>query len=124
MTLGKIIGMTTTLVALDAAWLTSTMKTSSAMFSRLQGQPLAIRWIPAVFVYVLIVGALLFFATGPGLTVQEAAGRGGALGLAMYGVYDLTNYATLAKYPLSFALTDMAWGTFLCASVAAIGALV
>ena len=73
---------------------------------------------------MLIVGAIWFFASGPNLTVQEAAGRGGALGLAMYGVYDLTNYATLAKYPLSFALTDMVWGTFLCATVAAIGALV
>jgi uncharacterized membrane protein len=124
MTLGKIIGMAAAIVALDAVWLTSTMKTSTAMFSRLQGQPLTIRWIPAILVYVLIVGAIWFFASGPGLTVQEAAGRGGALGLAMYGVYDLTNYATLAKYPLSFALTDMAWGTFLCASVAAVGALV
>ena len=122
MSLAKLAGMTATVLILDAIWLTSTLKSSSAIFSKLQGQPLTIRWIPAALVYVVILGAIWIFATGPSL--MESAARGGALGFAMFGVYDLTNYSTLANYPLSFAVTDMLWGTFLCASVAAVGSLI
>ena len=111
------------LLALDAVWLTSNMTMHRALFAKLQGSPLTIRWIPAVLVYVVIVGAVWFFAVRETKTVQDAAVRGGLLGLSMYGVYDLTNYATLSKYPLTFAVSDMAWGTFLCATVAAVGAL-
>jgi len=39
----------------------------------------------------------------------------------MYGLYDLTNYATLTNYTLTMTVKDMAWGTFLSALVAAAG---
>jgi uncharacterized membrane protein len=119
----EILYMLLALLALDAVWLTSNMTMHRALFAKLQGSPLTIRWIPAVLVYVVIVGAVWFFAVRETKTVQDAAVRGGLLGLSMYGVYDLTNYATLSKYPLTFAVSDMAWGTFLCATVAAVGAL-
>ena len=119
----EVLYMLLALLGLDAVWLTSNMADSQSMFAKLQGQPLVIRWIPAILVYVLIVGAVWFFAVRETKTVEDAGLKGGLLGLAMYGVYDLTNYATLAKYPLTFAVSDMAWGTFLCASVAVIGVL-
>ena len=119
----EVLYMLLALLGLDAVWLTSNMAYSQSMFAKLQGQPLVIRWIPAILVYVLIVGAVWFFAVRETKTVEDAGLKGGLLGLAMYGVYDLTNYATLAKYPLTFAVSDMAWGTFLCASVAVIGVL-
>jgi len=119
----ELLYMLLTLLVLDAVWLTSNMTNSQSMFAKLQGQPLVIRWIPAILVYVLIVGAIWFFAVRETKKIEDAAVRGGLLGLSMYGVYDLTNYATLAKYPLTFAVSDMAWGTFLCASVAAVGGL-
>ena len=119
----ELVYMILALLALDAVWLTSNMTMHRALFAKLQGSPLTIRWIPAVLVYVVIVGAVWFFAVRETKTVEDAALRGGLLGLSMYGVYDLTNYATLSKYPLTFAVSDMAWGTFLCASVAAVGAL-
>ena len=119
----ELVYMILALLALDAVWLTSNMTMHRALFAKLQGSPLTIRWVPAILVYVVIVGAVWFFAVRETKTVEDAAFRGGLLGLAMYGVYDLTNYATLSKYPLTFAVSDMAWGTFLCASVAAVGAL-
>jgi uncharacterized membrane protein len=114
--------MALTLIILDAVWLTSQMADTMSIFAKLQGQPLVIRPVPAGLVYILILGAVWFF-THDAKTIEEAVARGSMLGLAMYGVYDLTNYATLAKYPLSFAITDMAWGTFLCACVSTIGFL-
>jgi uncharacterized membrane protein len=122
--MSEILYMLLALLALDAIWLTSNMTMHRTLFAKIQGTPLTIRWAPAILVYVVILGAVWFFAVRETKTVEEAALRGGLLGLSMYGVYDLTNYATLAKYPLTFAVSDMAWGTFLCASVAAIGVLV
>jgi uncharacterized membrane protein len=34
------------------------------------------------------------------------------LGAAAFGVYDLTNLATLRGYSMSMTIVDIAWGTF------------
>lgn len=119
----EVLYMLLALLVLDGIWLTSNMTMHRTLFAKLQGSPLTIRWIPAVLVYMIILAAVWFFAVRDTKTVEDAAIRGGLLGLSMYGVYDLTNYATLSKYPLTFAVSDMAWGTFLCASVATVGVL-
>ena len=108
-----------TMIVLDVVWLTATATTSRTMIAAIQGSPLQIRWIPAAFVYILMVVATWFFAVQPAKTIGEAGINGALLGFCMYGLYDLTNYATLTRYTLSFALTDMAWGTLLLATAAA-----
>ena len=112
--------LTLATLLLDALWLTANHSYHVTVFAALQGQPLAIRWIPALLVYVVIIGAVWYFAVRPATSWADAATSGALLGGAMYGVYDLTNYATLVKYPIRYALTDMAWGSLLCASAAAI----
>jgi uncharacterized membrane protein len=108
-----------TMIFLDAIWLTMTATTSSALFAAVQGSPLQIRWLPAAAVYILMVVATWFFAVQPAKTTGGAATNGALLGFCMYGLYDLTNYATLSRYTLSFALTDMVWGSFLMATASA-----
>ena len=117
-TIAAIVG---TLLAMDAVWLSSTAASTRAIFAKLQGQPLEIRGIAAAVVYAIMVLAVWFFAVEPSKTMTEAGKKGAVLGFTMYGLYDLTNYATLTKYPLSFALTDMTWGTVLMATAAAVG---
>ena len=39
---------------------------------------------------------------------------GAAFGLVVYGVYDLTNYATISKWPVLVTLADIGWGAFIC----------
>lgn len=111
----QLVTITVTMLVLDAIWLTATSATSRSLFAAIQGQPLQVRWIPALLVYVIMVAAAWYFAVAPASSVTEATGRGAILGFAMYGLYDLTNYATISKYTLEFAITDMAWGTFLFA---------
>jgi uncharacterized membrane protein len=72
-------------------------------------------------VYILIIIAVYFFAVKEGTSFSNAVLRGAALGFAMYGLYDLTNYATLTNYTLQMTLTDMTWGTVLCGLIAAVG---
>ena len=107
------------MLLLDAVWLTANNAYHRQVFAAIQGKPLAVRLLPAALVYIIMIGAVWFFAVEPSQSWKEAAGRGALIGLAMYGVYDMTNYATLVAYPLRFAVSDMLWGVFLCAATAA-----
>lgn len=40
---------------------------------------------------------------------------GGLLGLVAFATYDLTNLATLSRWPLTVTVVDMVWGTFVTA---------
>lgn len=115
----QILTLIVVLLVLDALWLTWNHSSNLTIFSRIQGSPMVIRWAPAAAVYVLIAAAVWFFAVRGITSVTEATGRGALLGISMYGVYDLTNYATLTRYPLSIALMDMVWGGLLCGVAAA-----
>jgi uncharacterized membrane protein len=123
-TITQILAIIVTMLVLDIAWLTATNATTRPMFAALQGQPLKIRWIPTLAVYAIMVAALWYFAVSPSTNITDAAGRGAALGFSMYGLYDLTNYATLERYTLDFALTDIIWGTFLFTVTAAVAATI
>ena len=114
-----LLAVAAVMLILDAGWLTANNAYHRKDFAALQGSPLEARLIPAAAVYVIMIVAVWFFAVQPAVSVTDAAGRGALIGLAMYGVYDFTNYATLTRYPLFYALTDVAWGTVLCAATAA-----
>jgi uncharacterized membrane protein len=73
------------------------------------------RLAPAVVFYLLYALGMVFFAVSPALSMQSwtaALLSGLAFGLVGYGVYDLTNQATLKSWPLALTLVDMAWGSF------------
>jgi uncharacterized membrane protein len=53
-------------------------------------------------------------------TVPVAFAWGAGFGLIVYGVYDLTNYATLDRWPLALTLIDITWGMFICGTTAAV----
>ncbi len=78
------------------------------------------QWLPALGVYLLLSFGISRFALVDGGELVSVILRGALLGLIVYGVYDLTNMATLKSWPLPLALVDMAWGSFLCATVAGI----
>lgn len=79
----------------------------------------------AVLFYALFVIGLLYFVVLPALksktiTRAHVSMAGGFFGLVTYATYDLTNYATIANWPLVLVVVDMVWGTVLAASVTAI----
>jgi uncharacterized membrane protein len=117
-----IIGIT--MIGLDAVWLTLNAATNRSVFAAIQGRPMEIRWIPAILVYVLMIASTWLFAVWKTPSWKIAAAKGAALGLALYGLYDLTNYATLIKYPFDYALRDIAWGTFLIGTSALLAAVI
>lgn len=113
---------------LDFLWLGVVM----SGFYRTQLEPLARTanggfapiWPAAAMVYALLVVGIVSFV----LPRVEATGAGGlgvaflwgaGFGVVVYGVYDLTNYATLSQWPLVVTLTDIVWGAVICGATAA-----
>jgi len=110
-------------IVLDGLWLGLVMKT----FYQVQLKGLARFgpdggfapvWSAAAPVYLLLaLGAAVFAAPRAASTVS-AAGWGALLGLVVYGVYDLTNYSTLAQWPLAVTVADILWGMCACGAAA------
>lgn len=100
------------LVALDMLWLLVLAKQFYAeqmgfLFSK------SINLVPAAFFYPLYALGVLALAVLPAVTSAswiEALWRGALLGLVAYGTYDLTSHATIANWPATVTLVDMAWG--------------
>lgn len=74
--------------------------------------------------YALYVGGIVLFAISPALQSQSwrtALVLGVLLGLLAYGTYDLTNLATLRRWPVALALVDVTWGGLLTGLAASAG---
>ncbi|MBC7370045.1 MAG: DUF2177 family protein [Bdellovibrionaceae bacterium] len=71
----------------------------------------------ALLVYVLVTVGIMYFVLprlGADTSILQTFLWGALFGLIGYGIYDLTNIATMKDYPIAYVLTDTAWGTFLC----------
>lgn len=101
-----------TVGVLDGLWLGVIARS----FYQAEMAPLAaenFKLIPAALFYVLYPMGVLSLALTPAVSGwTEALGRSALLGLVVYGVYDLTNMATLKTWSLKLALVDATWGAF------------
>lgn len=71
------------------------------------------KWLPAALFYVFYPLGLVFLALYmPPASMAEAVLRCAVVGLVAYGVYDLSNLATLRGWSVKIAVVDMLWGTF------------
>lgn len=119
-----------TFLALDLAWIglvaNQFYKRELAGLARMDGDSFAIRLGPALVLYPLIILGLQVFALprGAGGPLWITTAWGGLFGLIGYGIYDLTNYATLASYTLRLTVVDMCWGVVLASATATVMAWV
>ena len=98
---------------LDGLWLGVLMggfyKTQLSLIARMSGDKLAPLWGPALFVYVLLAFGIVAFVL-PRNYEEASIVRGALFGVIVYGVYDLTNLATLRGWPVALTLIDILWG--------------
>ena len=109
------------MLVLDLIWLSLNADYHTTLIKSVQGSAPTLRIVPAVLVYVLIPAAVLYFAVYPAKTTREAATKGALLGASMYGLYDLTNLASLKGWTTEMAIKDTLWGTVLCSAGAVAG---
>lgn len=83
--------------------------------------------LPAIIFYSLYALGIMYFVVNPvlaGKPLWQVALRGAFFGLIAYSAYDLTNQATLAKWPVIVTVVDMAWGAVVTALVSVIAYLI
>lgn len=104
---------------IDLIWLGLIAKN---LYQRQIGHLMAdqVNWVAAIVFYLLFIGGLVFFVILP--TYESGSWSkvllyGALFGFITYATYDLTNLATLKDWPWQITLIDLAWGTFLGASV-------
>lgn len=73
---------------------------------------------PGIVAYVFLVLGLILFVYPK---IQNSSNMmsvlvyGFLFGIIVYGVYDMTNLATLKNFGVHLAVVDMLWGGFVCA---------
>lgn len=86
-----------------------------------------VEWWAAIAFYLLFIGGLVLFVILPAVkatSLQHALLFGALFGLITYATYDLTNLATIDKWPLMVTIVDLAWGTILGAIVSGLSYLI
>jgi len=71
--------------------------------------------IGGIVAYLLLAYGLYIFAIK-----TKSVYNGALFGLVVYGVYNFTNLAVIAKYGLQHSIIDTAWGTILCSMITSI----
>jgi uncharacterized membrane protein len=110
-------------LVLDALWL-------GTMYGRLYKPQLgallrdAPQIAPAAAFYLLYIAALTVLVVAPALTApafMRVMALGALFGLAAYGTYNLTNYATLRGWSGLVTIADMIWGGVASGLAACVG---
>jgi uncharacterized membrane protein len=127
MTVSKMIlsYLLTTVVffAIDLVWLGLIAKN---IYKKYLGSLMSetVNWGAAMVFYLLFIAGIFIFVINPSIEKQSALRAvllGAFFGLITYATYDLTNYATLKGFPLNVVIIDLAWGTFVTATVSLAG---
>lgn len=82
-----------------------------------------VNWIAAISFYLIYIIGIIIFAVVPALEKDSLAAAiiwGALFGFFTYATYELTNLALIRQWPLKVVLVDIAWGSFLCSTVAAL----
>lgn len=110
-------------VLIDAVWLSTMAK---RLYQPEIGHLMADNpnFSAAAIFYLLYIGGIVFFVLQPAiaqnLSIPQTALHGALFGFITYATYDLTNQATLKNWSTLVTVIDLAWGTFLGATVSAL----
>lgn len=106
-------------VVFDFVWLGFVMKDFNmrqlSELARIENGVFNLQYVGAFFAYFFMASAVVFYVLPLSLnkkSFQKYFFEGAFLGLIIYGVFDMTNYAILKNYPVAFILPDMLWGFF------------
>lgn len=104
MDVGQVLKAALVLFIIDLFWLFTGGKYATKMTEKIQGKPVSMRYESAIVVYLLLAYMLL---------QTKSSLEAFLYGIAIYGVYDFTNYALLEGYDWKFAIADTLWGGIL-----------
>jgi uncharacterized membrane protein len=96
---------------LDDAWLTTM---ASRLYRPAIGHVMREDFdaLAAAAFYAIYLTGLVVFVVRPATNGRMALARGALFGLVCYATYDLTNQATIVRWPWHITIIDLAWGAF------------
>ena len=89
--------------------------------------PASFNVLGAVLFYVIYVLGIVHYGVrpnDPGATLRSRAAGAALFGFFTYATWALTAFAILSDFPAVVAVTDILWGTAVCAAVTALTALI
>jgi uncharacterized membrane protein len=98
-----------TLVLIDGIYLNIIKGYFNRQIKLIQGSDMKVNFIAAALTYVFLIFAINYFIIRNNKSPKDAA----LLGLCIYAVFELTNYALFSKLHLLTVIIDTAWGTML-----------
>ena len=93
---------------LDISWIQIFVKKFGPMIEKVQGSPMIVNVYGALGAYIVMLFTyynIIYDGDMPNYT------RAALLGLAVYGTYEFTNYATIKNWDLTVLLMDICWGS-------------
>lgn len=120
-------------IALDYLWIVVLMKSfylkemGDMARTTPDGQSIQPRLGSALGVYIALPGGVVLFAlphVDPAHVIMTALLWGALFGVTVYAVYDLTNRATLRRWPIKLVVVDIVWGGVICGIATVAAALV
>lgn len=109
---------------MDFIWISSNFKMYNKTVKDIQGFEPKINVKYAVIAYTFMILSLFYVAIPFTMNyinkndeiidkLYKSVLYGGSVGLSIYGIYNFTCMSFFEKYPLSTAIIDTIWGTFL-----------
>lgn len=94
---------------IDYVYLSTISKFFKKTIYEIQKSPINLKLIPTILCYIFLIFALQYFIICKKGNIVDAF----ILGICIYGVFELTNYATIDKWPLQLVVMDTLWGGIL-----------
>jgi uncharacterized membrane protein len=108
MNLKLLIIFSIVFLILDVSWIQIFAKKFGPMIEKIQGSPMIVNVYGALGAYIVMLFTyynIIYDGDIPNYT------RAALLGLAVYGTYEFTNYATIKNWDLTVLLMDICWGS-------------
>ena len=107
--MNKIIVSALIMLFLDYIYLSLNSNFYKNLIENIQKEKLKIKLIPTVFCYIFLVFSLYYFILKDKKKVFDAF----ILGLCIYAVFELTNFAIFNKWNIQAVFLDTIWGGIL-----------
>ena len=109
MYMNKIIVSALVMLFLDFIYLSTTTNFYKNLIENIQKEKFKIKLIPTIFCYIFLVFSLYYFILKDKRKVFDAF----ILGLCIYAVFELTNFAIFNKWNIQAVFLDTIWGGIL-----------
>tara|TARA_B100001057_G_C22202483_1_gene701317 strand:+ start:166 stop:537 length:372 start_codon:yes stop_codon:yes gene_type:complete len=111
--MADLVKLALILGVLDYSYIYNIKNYFNNMIISIQGKEMNIKYLGVMLAYVFLFIILKLFVIDNKLSIINSF----ILGMSIYGVYDMTNYATISNWDFNFVILDTLWGGTLFALI-------